>query len=357
MTQQILVINTGNTSTKIGLFDYDKPIWVESIRHTDEELASFSDINNQKEYRENLILDLLQQKGVSINGNGSLWAVAARGGLLRSLESGTYIVNDQMLQDLREGKRGMHASHLSAQLGHSIAGKAGVTCYIVDPISVDEYDPVARISGHKLFERISLSHALNMKAVAKRHAKENHLDYKQIVLIVVHLGSGISVSIHKGGRMVDGINSSEEGTFSPDRAGNLPVLQVARYCLENQPDFKAFSRSVFGNGGMNSYLGTKDFMRATEMYNSGDPEAIKVIEAMSYQVSKEIGALATVNSGKIDNILLTGGMAHQDYFVDMIRKRVEFIAPVLLYPGEDEMEALAEGVCRVMDKEEEAKVY
>jgi len=235
MERPILVINTGNTSTKVGMFDGDKPVWVESIRHSDEDLASFLDINSQKEFREKLILDLMEEKGVTVK-SGALAAVAARGGLLRSVESGTYVVTDEMLKDLKEGKRGMHASHLSAQLGHSIARKAGATCYIVDPISVDEYEPIARISGHKLFERIALSHALNMKAVAKRHAKENNLNYNALNLIVVHLGSGISVSIHKEGRMIDGINSSEEGTFSPDRSGSLPVLQVIKYCLENQPD-------------------------------------------------------------------------------------------------------------------------
>jgi butyrate kinase len=356
MSRPILVINTGNTSTKVGLFNSHRTLWVQSIRHSDEQLASFHDINSQKEFREQLILDLLKEKQVDLSGSG-LIAVAARGGLLRPLKSGTYLVNDKMLSDLKEGKRGMHASHLSAQVGQSIAQKAGVDCYIVDPISVDEYEPIARISGHKLFERISLSHALNMKAVAKRYAREKQLDYNKLTLIIVHLGSGISVSIHKNGRMIDGINSSEEGNFSPDRSGYLPSLQVAKYCIQNKPDYKSFAKTIFGNGGMNSYLGTKDFVKATEMYNNGDPEAVKTIQALAYQVAKEIGALATVNDGDISTILITGGMAHADYFVDMIKKRIAFIAPVLLFPGEDEMEALAEGVCRVLDKEEEVNIY
>lgn len=357
-SSMILVINTGGTSTKVGLFDKNKPIVVENIKHPDEDLAPFPDINSQKEFRENILLNWLKEQGIDLaNPDGRIAAVAARGGLLRPLDSGTYVVNSTMINDLREAQRGLHASHLSAQLGLSIAQKAGVTCYIVDPISVDEYEPVARYSGHKLFERISLSHALNMKAVAKRFAKEKKLDYKKTVLIVVHLGSGISVSIHKDGRMIDGLNSSEEGAFSPDRSGGLPTLQVARYCLENNLHFKEFSKMIFGNGGLNSYLGTKDFLKITEMVENGDEEANSVVQAMAYQTAKEVGALATVNNGKIDYILVTGGMAHASTFVDMIKQRIEFIAPVLLYPGEDEMEALAEGVCRVLDNEEEAKIY
>ena len=202
-----------------------------------------------------------------------------------------------------------------------------------------------------------MSHALNMKAVAKRFAKENTLDYNRLSLIVVHLGSGISVSFHKNGRMVDGLNSAEEGPFSPDRSGGLPILQVGEYAIENNLEQKAFAKLFFGTGGLNSYLGTKDFMKISEMYDNGDQEAINIVDAMAYQVAKEIGALSTVNCGSIDKILITGGMAHAAYFVEMIENRVSFIAPVVLYPGEDEMEALAEGICRVLDKEEEVKIY
>lgn len=350
----ILVINTGNTSTKVGVFDKYKPVFVDSIRHQDSELEQFKDINAQKDFREKLVLDFLKEKNIELN---SLSAVAARGGLLRPMESGTYLVNEKMLTDLIEGKRGLHASHLSAQIGNSIAQKVGIPCYITDPVSVDEYEPIARISGHKLFKRESLTHALNMKAVAKRYARENNKDYNSLSLIVVHLGTGISVSLHKNGRMIDAINPSEEGCFSPDRAGGLPVIQVVQYVTEHNMDFKTFRKKIFGDGGLYSYLGTRDFRTASEMYHSGNSEAIEVIHAMAYQVAKEIGALATVESGNIDTILFTGGMAYQDYFLNMIVPQVKFIAPIAVFPGEDEMEALAEGVCRVMDKEEEAKIY
>lgn len=354
MGHKILVINTGNTSTKVGVFDSYSPVFEESIPHTDGELAPFKDVNAQKDFREDTLMEFLKNKGVELD---TLDAVAARGGLLRPVPSGTFKVNDKMIADLVEGKRGLHASHLSAQIGYDIAGKLGIPCYIVDPISVDEFEPVARYTGHKQFERIMLCHALNMKAVAKRYAKENSIDYSRLNLIVVHLGTGISVSVHSGGKMVDSINSSEEGCFSPDRAGGIPVLQAAKYALENKMDFNTFRKMIFGSGGLASYLGTKDFRKVAEMYHAGEKEAIEVVHAMVYQVAKEVGALATVTNGKIDKILVTGGMAYQEFLVNLIKERIEFIAPIILYPGEDELEALAEGVCRVLDKEEEARIY
>lgn len=354
MGYKILVINTGNTSTKIGLFDSTEPLFESSIAHRDEELAEFEDINAQKNFREKTVMDFLQSRGFELD---KLDAVAARGGLLRPVSSGTYLVNELMIKDLVEGKRGLHASHLSAQIGYDIAQNLRIPCYIVDPVSVDEFAPIARYTGHKKFQRIMLSHALNMKAVAKRYAKENHLDYKTLNLIVVHLGTGISVSVHHKGKMVDAINSSEEGCFSPDRSGGLPILQIVQHVLENKMDFKSFRKMVFGNGGLQSYLGTIDFRKVAEMYHSGNTEAIEVVQAMVYQVAKEVGALATVTNGNIDMILITGGMAYQDFLVQLIKERVQFIAPIVLYPGEDELEALAEGVCRVLDKEEEAGVY
>ena len=354
MSYFILVINTGGTSTKVGLYKDTEPVFVESIRHTDEELAPFKDINDQKEFRENTIKDFLKSKNINLK---DLSAVAARGGLLKPLESGTYEAIDKMIEDLREGKRGLHASHLSAQIGASIAKEAGITCYVVDPISVDEFDPIARYTGHKLFKREMLTHALNMKAVAKRYSKEHKLDYHKLTLIVVHLGTGISVSIHKNGRMVDAINPSEEGTFSLDRCGGLPILQVAKYITENNINYKTFSRMVFGEGGIFSYFGTKDFHRVAEKYKAGDQETIDIVNAMAYQVSKDVGALSVVGNGHVDAIIITGGIAYEKFFVDMVKERISFLAPIYLYPGEDEMQALAEGTLRVLNKEEQPEMY
>ncbi|MEN8223435.1 MAG: butyrate kinase [Acidobacteriota bacterium] len=354
MKSPILVINTGNTSTKIAIYDMDEPIFIESIKHSDEDLKDFESINDQIEFREKMILSFLKEKGININ---DLKAVSARGGLLKPLKSGTYLVDQEMIKDLIEGKRGLHASHLSAQIGYDIASIAGINCYIVDPISVDELCPLARYSGHPLFERKMLSHALNMKAVCKRYAVETGKKYSDLNLLVIHLGTGISVSIHDKGIMVDGINSSEEGTFSPDRSGGLPILQVIKYVIDNKPEYKTFSKSLFGAGGLNSYLNTKDFMKIEEMYKSGDKKTIDVVDAMAYQVAKDAGGMATIVNGKVDRVLITGGMANAGFLVKLISDRLSFIAPIKLYPGEDEMKSLAEGVTRVLRGEEEYETY
>ncbi len=354
MKDLVLIINTGNTSTKIGVFKEETALFVETIRHSDEELDRFEDINDQKQFREELVLAFLKQKGIDL---GEIRAISARGGLLKPLKSGTYIVNDEMIRDLIEARNGLHASHLSAQIGFAIASDLEIPCYVVDPVSVDELDPIARYSGHALFERKMLGHALNMKAVAKRFSKEAGLDYRSLTLVVIHLGTGISITIHKNGRMVDGINSSEEGTFSLDRAGGVPVIQAVRYAEENQIGWKQFSRLIFGNGGFYSYMNSTDFLKIEKMAEGGDREAMELIEAMAYQVAKDTGGFATVTGGKVDYILMTGGMANSELLVNLIRERIAFIAPIRIYPGEDEIQALNEGALRVLNGEEDANRY
>jgi len=350
----ILVINPGNTSTKVAIYDGLEPLCVESIKHADEELSRFADINAQMEFREGLIFDFLHHKAID---PGTIRAIAARGGLLKPLASGTYIVDQQMVDDLVEAKKGSHASNLAAQIGFSMATNLSIPCYIVDPVSVDEAEPLARYTGHRLFSRVMLTHALNMKAVAKRFCGEKRLSYGTVTLLVIHLGTGNSISLHKNGRMIDAINPSEEGPFSMDRSGGLPILQVARYICENSLKYKEFERTVFGSGGLFSYLGTKDFLKVKDKYLAGDTQTVEAVQAMAYQVAKDAGGLATVVAGRVEAILITGGIAHNEFFTDLIRHRVEFIAPVHVYPGEDEMQALAEGVQRVLSGEEKARVY
>lgn len=350
----ILVINPGNTSTKVAVYQEEKSLCVESIKHSDVELGRFADINSQRGFREELVCSWLEQKGYSFS---DFQAVAARGGLLKPLASGTYRVNETMIGDLIDARQGMHASNLAAQIGFSIAGRMGVPCFIVDPVSVDESQPLARYTGHRQFQRIMLTHALNMKAVAKRFAREQGKPYDSLALLVIHLGTGVSLSIHSGGRMIDAVNPSEEGAFSMDRSGGLPILQLARYIIENKTTYKDFYKMVFGEGGMYSYLGTKDFMSISERYKQGEAEVREVVQAMAYQIAKETGALSTVVSGNVDAILITGGMAFNEFFTDMIGERVNFIAPVHIYPGEDEMQALAEGVVRVLNGEEQGMSY
>jgi len=350
----ILVINPGNTSTKVAVYDGVTPRCLESIKHTDEELSLFSDMNSQKDFREKLIYGFLQKKEIKLT---DIQAVAARGGLLKPLASGTYVVNPPMIVDLIEARKGSHASNLAAQIGYSIAAKLGISCYIVDPVSVDEAEPLARYSGHRLFSRVMLTHALNMKAVAKRFCLEKKLDYQKVTLLVIHLGTGNSLSIHKNGRMIDAVNPSEEGAFSADRSGGLPILQVARYICKNNLSYKTFEKMVFGSGGLFSYLGSKDFFIIKDKYLQGDAETMEVVQAMAYQVAKEAGALSTVVNGQVDAILITGGIAFNEFFTELISQRIQFIAPVHVYAGEDEMQALAEGVSRVLTGEEAVKIY
>jgi len=350
----ILVLNPGNTSTKVGVFQGETPRFVDTIRHPDEELHRFHGINEQRDFRTSVVRDYLAAKGVALE---SMDAIAARGGLLKPLASGTYRVDPHLVDDLVASRNGAHASNLAAQIGFSLGESLGIPCFIVDPVSVDEYDPIARYSGHKLFSRVMLTHALNMKAVAKRYARERAVPYPSLNLLLVHLGTGVSLSIHSGGRMIDASNGSDEGAFSLDRAGSLSTLTIARYIVENKLDYKAFEKLVFGNGGLYSYLGTKDFREASDRYRAGDAETIRVVQAMAYQIAKEVGALSTVTKGRLDAILITGGMAYADYFVELIRERIAHLAPVYVYPGEDEMQALAEGVCRVFSGQEPALVY
>lgn len=354
MKHPILVLNTGSTSTRVGIFDGAKPLRQENIRHRDLELESFDSIFDQEDFRREIILSFLKREHTDLS---EFSAVAARGGLLKPLASGTYLVNEKMVKDLREARRGSHASHLSGIIGFSLAGRYHIPCYIVDPVSVDEMIPLARYSGHALFERVMLSHALNMKAVAKRYAGETGKDYSAINLIVVHLGTGISVSVHHKGKMIDAVNPTEEGPFSMDRSGGLPVLQAARYICENNLSYEEFEKTIFGSGGIQSYLRTKDFKKVLDMIGDGNLKAAETARAMAYQVAKEVGGFSTVVNGKIHAILLTGSMAHSDVLTEWISERIRFLAPVKVYPGEDEMQALAEGVFRVIMKQEKSRTY
>ena len=351
---KILAINPGSTSTKLALYVNERPQFVKNIRHSDAEMEQFRGrpIFDQQQFRSAAIEDALNVAGHNIR---ELDAVAGRGGLLPPLDSGTYVVNDEMLEELRLAKRGEHASNLGAVLAHSLAQKAGVQAYVVDPVSVDEWPEHARLSGLALLERPCLSHALNSKAVAKRYAHECGKSYESLRLIVAHLGSGISVSAHEGGRMVDVTNSREEGAFSTERAGGVPAMQLVNLCFEGkytQPQVEAL---LFRNGGLYSYLGTRDLVEVERRIQSGDALAKTVFEAMIYQIGKEIGALAVVLRGNVDALLFTGGMAHSQQLVTALSAATSWIAPITVYPGEDELQALIEGLLRVLRGEEKPR--
>lgn len=351
---KIVVVNPGSTSTKFALYENETPVFVSNLRHSDDELAPFrgKPILEQQSFRRDLIVAELEKRGHSLR---DLSAAAGRGGLLRPLASGTYRVNQVMLDELRRAERGEHASNLGAFLAKALADSAGVSSFVVDPVSVDEWPEKARLSGSAKLSRQCLSHALNTKAVAKRFARENRRDYAQLRLIVAHVGSGISVSAHESGRMVDATNSREEGAFSTERAGTVPVMKLVELCFSGQYNYKQIEAMLFREGGLYSYLGTKDLVEVEKWIAAGDKHAALVYSGMVYQIAKEIGAMATVLRGRVDAILLTGGMAHSLKLVAELSSQIQWIAPVHVYPGEDELQALAEGVLRVLGGEEQPR--
>ncbi|CCC57671.1 MULTISPECIES: butyrate kinase [Caloramator] len=352
---RMLVINPGSTSTKIAVFDDLNPVFVETLRHSSEELAPYNTIFEQYEFRKNVILSALKEKNVPIE---SLNAVVGRGGLLKPIEGGTYNVNEKMIEDLKIGVQGQHASNLGGVIAYEIAKSVNIPAFIVDPVVVDEMDEIARISGMPEIQRKSIFHALNQKAVAKRYAKEHGKKYEELNLIVAHLGGGISVGAHRKGRVVDVNNALDgEGPFSPERTGSLPVGDLVKLCFSGKYTLDEIKKKITGKGGLMAYFGTNDARDVEKMMNEGNKEAELVYKAMAYQVAKEIGMCATVLKGEVDAIILTGGLAYGKTFVEWIKERISFIAPVVVYPGEDEMLALAEGGLRVLRGEEIAKEY
>jgi len=353
--ERLLVINPGSTSTKIAVFDDEKIIFEETLRHSTEELSKFEKIYDQYEFRKDIIIDVLNKNGIEIN---SLSAVVGRGGLLKPIEGGTYSVSKSMLEDLKVGVLGEHASNLGGIIANEIAQSIDKKAFIVDPTVVDEMQDLARISGMADIERKSIVHALNQKAVARRHAASKGQKYEDMNLIVAHLGGGISVGAHEKGRIVDVNNALDgDGPFSPERTGGLPVGDLVKLCYSGKYTLDEMKKKIKGNGGLVSYLGTNDAREVSEMIEKGDKEAELIYKAMAYQIAKEIGSCATVLKGKVDGIILTGGIAHDKLFTQWIKESVEFISEVYIYPGEDELSALAEGGLRVLRGEEKAKEY
>lgn len=352
---RMLIINPGSTSTKIAVYDGLEPVFVETLRHSAEELAPYSTIFDQYEFRKNVIIKAVEDKGVELS---SLNAVVGRGGLLKPIEGGTYSVNEKMLEDLKIGVQGQHASNLGGVIAYEIAKTYNIPSFIVDPVVVDEMHDVARISGMPEIERKSIFHALNQKAVAKRYAKEKGVKYEDLNLIVAHMGGGISVGAHKKGRIVDVNNALDgEGPFSPERSGGVPVGDLVKMCFSGKYTQDEIKKKITGKGGLVAYLGTNDGREVKKMMDEGNKEAELLYKAMAYQVAKEIGSCAAVLKGEVDAVILTGGLAYGEEYVSWIKERVSFISPVVVYPGEDEMLALAEGGLRVLKGEETAKEY
>ncbi len=356
MDYLLLVINPGSTSTKVAIFLNDKLIQEASLRHDVEKLKEFDNIIDQLEFRRQVIMDFLIDHKYQLN---QIDVFIGRGGMLKPLKNGgAYLVTEQMLEDLRQCKYGAHASNLGALLASSFAKPFNRPAYIVDPVVIDEFEDFARVSGQKLIERRSIFHALNQKATAKRHAKHMGKRYEDMNLIVVHLGGGISVGLHKKGRVVDVNNAlGGDGPFSPERTGTIPTYPLVDICFSGEYSKEEVKKLLVGNGGLVSYLGTNDGRVVEERIHQGDPDAQFYFEAMGYTVVKSVGAMYFACKGNIDAVLITGGLAHSKYFIDFLRGYIERVVPVYIYPGEDEMRALAEGTLRVLRKEERLQAY
>lgn len=350
----ILVINPGSTSTKLGVFKGQEKVLERKIEHDTRELEKFDKITDQYEYRMNLILDLLDSEKIGVQ---QLKAVVGRGGLLRPMPAGTYKVTDKMIDDLKAGIQGEHASNLGGIIAKGISDKEGIPSFIVDPVAVDEFEDVARISGIPEIERKSLLHTLNIRAVSHRLADDINKDFKDMNLIVAHLGGGISVAPIKKGKIIDVNNANEMGPFSPERAGGVPVGDLAKLCFSGEYSYGEIKKKLRGKAGLVGYLGTNNAKEVDERIKSGDKKAELIFNSMAYQIGKEIGKMATVLSGKVDYIILTGGVSHSKRLTSYVEEMVGFIAPIKIFAGEDELEALNEGALRVLEGKEDSKIY
>lgn len=351
---RVLTINPGATSTKLAVFEDEKILLKKTIEHQGPELNQFARVFDQYAYRRELVESALSEANIPL---ASLNAVVGRGGLLKPLAGGTYLVNELMLEDLKKAARGEHASNLGAVLAYNIAAPLNIPAFIVDPVSVDELEPVARITGSPDFVRVSMTHALNMKAVSRKVAAELSKPYRELNFVVAHMGTGVSLSAHRHGRMIDIVNGKDEGPISPDRCGTIPSGDLVKLCFSGKYTQEELLKRLFGSGGLHAHIGSKDIRQIEKMATEGDEKADLLLNVLSYQVSKYIGEMATVLEGQVDRIILTGGMAYSKRLVDDISRRVKFIAPIALVPGEEELESLAAGALRVLRNEELPQQY
>lgn len=351
--EKLLIINPGSTSTKVAVYDGEEQLFVESISHSTEEIAKYDALIDQYEFRKDLVLECVKEHGISVD---DLTAVVARGGLLPPVEAGAYEVNEDMVWQLRYAPEHEHASNLGALIAYEIAKKENIPAYIYDGVTVDEMLPILRVTGLPEMRRKGMGHNLNMRAAAMRYAKEHNKAYKDCSLIVVHLGGGISVSLHHDGKVADIIND-EDGTFAPERAGCLPVFQVLDMLTSGEYDHKSAMKRLKSQGGLVAHLGTNDTREVEKMIAAGDEHAEFIYEAMAMNVARFVAMEAPVVKGNVEAIILTGGIAYSERFTGMVKELVEFLAPVIVYAGENEMQSLALGGLRVLRGEEQAKTF
>jgi len=353
-TKKILVINPGSTSTKIALFEDENKISDRELYHSPQELSRFKSNLDQLDFRQEAVCNALVEWGIPL---ADLDAIIGRGGPLKPMESGVYKVGEHLLNDLRSGKLVDHASILGGLLAYKLASDVEIPAFIADPVSVDEFDDLARISGHPELPRVSLSHALNIKAVVAQACRESKKNADKTNFIVAHLGGGISIAAHRQGKLIDVNNANDAGPFSPERAGTLPLEGLLKMCFNGKYQLKELKKMLIGKGGLIAHLGTSDIREIDIKIDAGNSRASLVLEAMAYQIAKEIGAMATVLKGKVDGIILTGGVAHNKRTVHWITERVSFIGPVIVIPGQNEMKALADHAMAALKHPETVKEY
>lgn len=350
MNNRLLIINLGSTSTKVGVYEDETPCWTQTIIHPREEISRYLHFMDQYDYRLNAILDLLNEKGEEMS---RFRAVVSRGGTIRPVPGGTYTISPKMLSDSQSGRFGDHPCNIGGQIAYDLAQSYKILAFTVDPPVCNEMCEEAVYSGLPEISRIASFQALNHRATARRYCQDHGLSYHEASLIVAHMGGGITVAAHKNGKIIDVNNGlAGDGPFALERSGDLPVGDLIRLCYSGRYSLDEMLRRVNGRGGMAAYLGTVDGKEVQKRIDSGDALAQSVTRAMAYQVSKEIGGIAAALSGEVDAIVLTAGLAYWDYFVNLIKSHVSYIAPVALYPGENELESLALGALRVLNQEE-----
>lgn len=351
---KILTINPGSTSTKISVFHNNKELYRQDILHDHDDLKKFDRVIDQEDFRYKSIVHTLNKGGYILS---DFSIIMSRGGMLKPVEAGSYEINENMLEDFTNSIGGEHASNVGAFIANKIRKEKGIPAYIVDPVTVDEMIPVARVSGFKGIERKSLSHALNIRRVAFSYADKLNKGLDELNLIIAHLGGGVSIAALRKGKLIDVENSNSLGPFSPERSGGLPFLEVIDLLDSEEYTGKQLKRKLLTEGGVFSYLNTKDIKEVRERRDAGDEEAGLILEAMIYQISKAIGEMATVLKGQVDRIIITGGIAHSDFIFERIVESTGFIAKVERLPGESEMLGLAEAALRLLRNEEVAKIY
>ena len=355
MEEKILIMNCGSTSTKVAVYQGKHCVFSESVQHPANELKAFASAFDQKDYRKAAVLEKLNEKGIPLD---SIDIISCRGSNVRPIPSGIYFVDEAMVQDMKSGNYGMHANNVGGVIAFELGQALQIPVITLDPPKTDEFENLARFSGLAEIERKSSFHALNQKSTARKVAADLGKKYEELNLIVAHLGGGISIGAHKKGRVVDCNNSLDgDGPFSPERSGALPVGSLIKLCYSGTYSQAQMLKKVSGKGGLMSYLESNSGLEVEDRIKKGDQKALAVLEAMAYQISKEIGSMAAVLGGQVDAITLTGSLAYWERLVDLIKERVSFIAPIIIKPGENEIEALAEGALRYLSKEEPARRY